>query len=298
MSKSTTHNRNTSSSPFRKSMRAFLRHRSGMIGLAIVAGFVILALLSHWVAPVDPYIQDPDKKFLPPGWMEGANPMHWLGTDLLGRDLFSRLINGSRISLVIGIISVTVGAMIGVPLGMVSGFWGGLCDTLIMRLIDVMLAFPSTLLAICIVAILEPSLANAMIAIGLVSVPQYARIVRASVLSEKEKEYVLAEHSLGQRQILILFKAILPNILGPILIMASLGFASAVLEGAALSFIGLGAEPPMPEWGALLFEGKQNYYQAWWLVAFPGVAILFTVMGFNLLGDGLRDSFDPKSQSR
>lgn len=287
-----------SSSPFRKSLKAFLRHRSGVSGLCIVLAFIALAFLAHWLAPLDPFIQDPDKKFLPPNWMQGADPLHVLGTDLLGRDLLSRLIHGARISLTIGIISVAVGAMLGIPLGMTSGYLGGTADTLIMRLIDVMLAFPSTLLAICLVAILEPSLTNAMIAIGLVSVPQYARIVRASVMSEREREYVLAEKSMGQRHYKILFKAILPNIVGPVMVMASLGFASAVLEGAALSFIGLGAEPPMPEWGALLFEGKQNYYQAWWLVAFPGIAILLTVMGFNLLGDGLRDAFDPKSRSR
>lgn len=287
-----------SSSPFRKSLRAFFRHRSGVVGLVIVLFFIALAIFAGWLAPLDPYAQDSELKFLPPAWLEGARGVHVLGTDLLGRDLLSRLIFGARISLIIGMISVAVGASIGVPLGMTSGYFGGMIDTILMRLIDVMLAFPSTLLAICIVAILGPSLSNAMIAIGIVSVPQYARIVRASVMSEREREYVLAEKSMGQKTSRIIFKAILPNILGPIMVMSSLGFASAVLEGAALSFIGLGAEPPMPEWGALLFEGKQNYFQAWWLVAFPGVAILFTVMGFNLLGDGLRDAFDPKSQSK
>jgi peptide/nickel transport system permease protein len=188
--------------------------------------------------------------------------------------------------------------MIGIPLGLVSGYFQGSLDRFIMRAMDIMLAFPSALLAVCIVAILGPSLQNAMLAIGLVSVPQYARIVRGSVLSEREKEYVSAAKSLGQKDMGILLKGVLPNIIGPIIVLGSLSFATAVLEGAALSFIGLGAEPPLPEWGALLYEGKQNYYQAWWLIMFPGLAILLTVVGFNLLGDGLRDAFDPKRQLR
>jgi ABC-type dipeptide/oligopeptide/nickel transport system permease subunit len=282
-------------SPFKKATRNFLRHKPGMIGLAIVIFFILLAVLAPLIAPFDPAAQDNTLKFLPPFWMEGAKWPHVLGTDILGRDVLSRLLFGARLSLMIGFISVGVGASVGIPMGMISGFIGGMVDTLIMRVTDVMLAFPSILLAVCIVAILGPSLENAMIAIGIVAIPTYARVVRASVLAEKEKEYVTADIALGRKRVNILFKAILPNVFSPLLVIGTLSFAGAVLEAAGLSFIGLGAQPPVPEWGALLFEGKTYVFNAPWLIIFPGLAILFTVIGFNLLGDALRDVFDPKS---
>jgi ABC-type dipeptide/oligopeptide/nickel transport system permease subunit len=284
-----------SQSPFQKAMRNFRRHTPGMIGLAVVIFFILLAVFAPLIAPVDPFAQNNELKFLPPFWMEGAKWPHLLGTDILGRDVLSRLLYGARLSLMIGFISVGVGASIGIPMGMLSGFFGGLFDTVIMRVIDVMLAFPSILLAVCIVAILGPSLENAMIAIGIVAIPTYARVVRASVMAEKEKEYVTADIALGKRRGHILFKAILPNVFSPLLVIGTLSFAGAVLEAAGLSFIGLGAQPPVPEWGALLFEGKTYVFNAPWLIMFPGLAILFTVIGFNLFGDAMRDVFDPKS---
>jgi ABC-type dipeptide/oligopeptide/nickel transport system permease subunit len=287
-----------SRSPFQRACRGLLRHRSGMIGLGVVGVFIVLAVLAAVLAPVDPFLQNTDLKFTPPIWSPDGKWPHLLGTDILGRDVLSRLLYGARLSLLIGFISVLVGASIGIPMGMVSGFFGGKIDIVIMRLIDVMLAFPSILLAVCIVAILGPSLENAMIAIGVVSIPQYARVVRASVLAEKEREYVTADVAMGRRRLPILFKAILPNIFSPLLVIATLSFAGAVLEAAGLSFIGLGAQPPTPEWGALLFEGKTYVYNAPWLILFPGFAILFTVIGFNLFGDALRDVFDPKSMQR
>ena len=285
-------------SPMQRSMRMLLRHRGGMIGLSFVVFFIFLAIAAGLIAPVNPDIQDTAKKFLPPLWQDGGMLPHLLGTDVLGRDLFSRLVYGSRLSLFIGVISVLVGASIGIPIGLVTGFFGGRIDTIAMRCIDVMLAFPSVLLAVAIVAVLGPSLENAMIAIGIVAVPTYARVVRASVMAEREKEYVTADIAMGKKTSQILFRGILPNVLSPVLVIATLGFAGAVLEAAGLSFIGLGAQPPLPEWGALLFEGKSYMYQAWWLIMFPGLAILFTVVGFNLLGDALRDIFDPKSLSK
>ena len=281
-------------SPLRKSLRDLLRHRSGMAGILIVSFFIFLAIFADVLSPADPYLQNTDIKFLPPIWQEGGTWPHIFGTDILGRDVFSRLLRGARLSLVIGFISVTVGAVIGTPLGMISGYFGGWTDRIVMRFVDLMLAFPSVLLAVSIVAILGPSLENAMIAIGLVAVPQYARVSRASVLAEKEKEYITADLAMGRGRFKILAKAILPNILSPLMIIATLGFASAVLEAAGLSFIGLGAQPPIPEWGALLFEGRAHVYNAPWLLLFPGLAILFTVLGFNLLGDALRDVFDPR----
>lgn len=281
-------------SPFQKSLRALLRHNAGLAGLVVVSAFLFVAAFAPWLAPLDPLAQDLTKKFLPPLLLDGSEWPHLLGTDVLGRDVFTRLIHGSRLSLFMGFISVLVGAVFGVPLGLVSGFFGGRLDLALMRLVDVMLAFPSVLLAVAIVAILGPSLENAMVAIGLVAIPSYARVIRGSVLSEREREYIQADIALGKSVFKILFFSILPNVASPILILVTLGFAGAVLEAAGLSFIGLGAQPPLPEWGALLFEGRSYLYQAWWLVAFPGIAILFTVVGFNLLGDALRDVFDPK----
>ncbi len=285
-------------SPFQRACRNFVRHKPGMIGLGVVIVFVLLAAAAHWLAPVDPFIQNTALKFTPPVWMEGGKWPHVFGTDILGRDVLSRLLYGARLSLMIGFIAVLVGASFGIPLGLSSGFFGGMVDTVIMRLVDVMLAFPSILLAVCIVAILGPSLENAMVAIGIVAIPTYARVVRASVLAEKEREYVTADVALGKRPLRILFGAILPNVYSPLLVIATLSFAGAVLEAAGLSFIGLGAQPPTPEWGALLFEGKSYVFNAPWLIMFPGLAILFTVIGFNLFGDALRDVFDPKSMRR
>lgn len=290
--------KSASRSPFQRALRGLLRHRPGMIGLAVVGVFIILAIFAGLLSPADPFLQNTELKFTPPIWQDGGHWPHLLGTDILGRDVMSRLLHGARLSLLIGFISVLVGASVGIPLGMISGFFGGKTDIVIMRLIDVMLAFPSILLAVCIVAILGPSLENAMVAIGVVSIPQYARVVRASVLSEKEREYVTADVAMGRKKMPILFRAILPNIFSPLLVIATLSFAGAVLEAAGLSFIGLGAQPPTPEWGALLFEGKTYVYNAPWLIMFPGLAILFTVIGFNLFGDALRDVFDPKSMQR
>jgi ABC-type dipeptide/oligopeptide/nickel transport system permease subunit len=284
--------------PWRRAGSQLLRHKPGMVGVGVVLVFIVLAALAPLLAPADPFLQNMDMKFLPPIWQDGGQMPHLLGTDILGRDVLSRLLYGARLSLLIGFISVLVGASIGIPLGMVSGYVGGLVDVLVMRLIDVMLAFPSILLAVSIVAILGPSLENAMVAIGLVAIPTYARVVRASVLAEREREYVTADVAMGRRSHHILFKAILPNVFSPLLVIMTLSFAGAVLEAAGLSFIGLGAQPPTPEWGALLFEGKTYVYNAPWLILFPGLAILVTVIGFNLFGDALRDVFDPKSVRR
>jgi ABC-type dipeptide/oligopeptide/nickel transport system permease subunit len=278
-----------------KQWKAFKSHMPGVIGLGLIVGLIIVAVFADFISPVDPFYQDLNQKFVPPIWLPGGSWPNIFGTDVLGRDLFSRMVFGARLSLFIGSLAVATGAILGIPLGMVSGYFGGKIDAAIMRTVDLMLAFPSLLLAVCIVAILGASLENAVISIGLVTIPTYARVARASVMVEKEREYVLADIALGRTNMAIMLKAIFPNILSPILVVATLGFGGAVLDAAGLSFLGLGAQPPSPEWGALVTEGKKYIFQAWWLILFPGFAILLTVVGFNLFGDALRDIFDPRS---
>jgi ABC-type dipeptide/oligopeptide/nickel transport system permease subunit len=227
-------------------------------------------------------------------WAEGGSIKNILGTDDLGRDILSRLIYGARVSLMVGLVSVGIAVIIGAFLGAIAGFFRGWLDNLIMRIMDIILAFPGILLAIVIVAYLGPGLRNAMIAIGVISIPHFARIVRASVLEEMEKDYVLASRAVGTRSRRILFNSVLPNCLSPIIVQASLGFGSAILDAAGLSFLGLGAQPPIPEWGAMIAMGRSMILRAWWVMTFPGIAILFGVLGFNLLGDGLRDALDPR----
>jgi ABC-type dipeptide/oligopeptide/nickel transport system permease subunit len=276
-------------------IKKFIKHKSGTVGVSLILLCVLAALFANLVAPLDPLAQDLSKKFIPPILSEGGSWPHILGTDVLGRDLFSRILFGARLSLFIGILAVFVGGVFGIPSGMIAGYFGGKTDTIIMRIVDVLLSFPSLLLAVCIVAMLGPSLENAVIAIGIVTIPTYARIARSSVLSEKSKEYVLADISIGKGHFSILFKSIFPNILAPLLVIGTLMFGEAVLGAAGLSFLGLGAQPPSPEWGALIDEGKKYIFQAWWLVLFPGLAILATVIGFNLMGDALQDLLDPKN---
>lgn len=281
-------------SEVRSFIKKYKKHKSGMIGVTLILICLLSAVLANFLAPADPIQQNLANKFIPPLFSEGGRWPHILGTDVLGRDLFSRILYGARLSFFIGLLAVLVGGGVGIPLGMVAGYFGKRTDTIIMRFIDVLLAFPSLLLAVCIVAMLGPSLENAVIAIGIVTIPTYARIARSSVLSEKNKEYVLADISIGKGHFSILFKSIFPNIIGPILVIGTLMFGEAVLGAAGLSFLGLGAQPPSPEWGALIDEGKKYIFQAWWLVVFPGLAILATVIGFNLMGDALQDLLDPK----
>ncbi|MCX5878424.1 MAG: ABC transporter permease, partial [Deltaproteobacteria bacterium] len=219
---------------------------------------------------------------------------NWLGTDDLGRDILSRLIYGARVSLTLGVVSVGLALTLGTLLGALAGFYKGWLDNLIMRFMDIILAFPHILLAIVIVAYLGPGLRNAMIAIGIINIPRFARIVRASVMDECGKDYVTAARAVGAKDRRIIFNAILPNCLAPMIVQASLGFGAAILDAAGLSFLGLGAQPPIPEWGAMIAEGRAMILRAWWVMTFPGIAILLGVLGFNLLGDGLRDALDPR----
>ncbi len=265
------------------------KNKSAMFGLYIIIFFMLLAIFAPLASPFDPFLQNIAMRKLPA--LSGA---HILGTDEFGRDILSRIIYGSRISLVIGFFAVSISLIFGSLIGLLSGFYGGWFDRIAMRVIDIMLAFPYILLTIVIVALLGPTLLNAMIAIGIARLPQYTRIMRASVLAEKAAEYVEAEKSLGVGNMELMFMSILPNCLAPIIVQATLGVGSAIIESAALSFLGLGAQPPTPEWGLMIASAREFVSSAWWIVTFPGVAILLVVLGFNLLGDGIRDVLDPR----
>ena len=272
-------------------MRDLLRNRSATLGLALITLIVIVALIGPALAPYNPLVPSPLER------LRGPSSAHFFGTDSLGRDILSRVIYGSRISLAIGLISVAISLVPGTFLGLLSGYFGGKLDSFIMRLMDVLLAFPAILLAIFITAILGPSLPNTMIAVGIVYIPHYARIVRSSVLSLREQLFIQAIGHLGGGHGRIIWGHILPNSLPPIIVYATLGMGTAVLQAAALGFLGLGAQPPQPEWGAMLSEGRQYIQLAPHVAAFPGAAILFLVLGFNLFGDGLRDALDPSLRS-
>ena len=276
-------------SPFQEHWHQFKKNKTAMAGLIVIVLFVLIGIFAPVLSPMDPLEQNIEMRKLPP-FSEG----YILGTDDLGRDMLSRLLYGARISMIIGVISVGISLVFGVTVGVISAYFGGIVDKIIMRLIDIMLAFPYILLTIVIVAVLGPSLVNAMIAIGISQIPKYARIVRASVLAEKENDYVLAERALGASDVELMFKSILPNCLAPVSVQATLGIGTAILESAALSFLGLGAQPPTPEWGLMIASSKEFVTSAWWIVTLPGIATLLAVLGFNLLGDGLRDVLDPR----
>jgi len=280
--------------PFFDQLEKLFKNKTGVAGLIIITIFVLCALFAPLISPHNPVENALYEQLKPPVWEEGGASKNLLGTDDLGRDILSRLIFGARVSLMVGLVSVGIAVLLGTLFGAIAGYFGGWLDNVIMRIMDIILAFPGILLAIVIVAYLGPGLRNAMIAIGVISIPRFARIVRASVIEEYEKDYVLAARAVGARNRRIIFNSILPNCMAPIIVQASLGFGSAILDAAGLSFLGLGAQPPIPEWGAMIAMGRSMILRAWWVMTFPGIAILFGVLGFNLLGDGLRDALDPR----
>jgi peptide/nickel transport system permease protein/dipeptide transport system permease protein len=280
--------------PFFDQLEKLFKNKTGVAGLIIITIFVLCAVFAPLISPHNPLENALYDQLKPPVWEEGGASKNLLGTDDLGRDILSRLIFGARVSLMVGLVSVGIAVLLGTLFGAIAGYFGGWLDNVIMRIMDIILAFPGILLAIVIVAYLGPGLRNAMIAIGVISIPRFARIVRASVIEEYEKDYVLAARAVGARNRRIIFNSILPNCMAPIIVQASLGFGSAILDAAGLSFLGLGAQPPIPEWGAMIAMGRSMILRAWWVMTFPGIAILFGVLGFNLLGDGLRDALDPR----
>ncbi len=273
---------------WRDAVRRTTRNRGATVGFGLILVVIATAILAKPLAPYDPI----DQNLL--AGLQGPSRSHLLGTDEFGRDVLSRIVYGSRAALQIGFLTAAIALCIGVPLGLISGYKGGILDNVIMRLIDVMLGFPYLLLAMIIVAVLGPSLRNAMIAVGVVNVPLYARLVRGSVLAVRELEYVQACRALGASDMRIGLQHILPNVAAPIIVQTTLRMGQSIINAAGLSFLGLGAQPPTPEWGAMLASGREFVLRAPWVGTFPGLAIFITVLGFNLMGDGLRDGLDPK----
>ena len=272
----------------------FSENRGAVIGLVVIVLVILTAIFADFIAPHSPIEQFREYLLIPPAWQDGGNWSFPLGTDPVGRDILSRLIHGARYSLLIGCIVVILSLSIGIILGLIAGFSRGTVETIIMRLMDIILAFPSLLLALVLVAVLGPSLENAMIAVAVVILPHFVRLTRASVLSELNKEYVIASRVAGAKLPRLMFLTVLPNCTAPLIVQATLSFSTAILDAAALGFLGMGAQPPTPEWGTLLADSRDLILRAWWAVTFPGLAILITVLSINLMGDGLRDALDPK----
>ena len=288
--KENTKQTNKKRSQWREVWRMLKKNKMALLGLGILVILVLLALFADVIADYDTVVIKQNLA----NRLKGPSAEHWLGTDEFGRDIFARLIHGARVSLKVGIIAVGISIVLGGILGALAGFYGGRIDNIIMRIMDVFLAVPSILLAIAIVSALGPSIINLMIAISISSVPRYARIVRASVLSIRDQEFVEAARAIGANNARIIFRHIIPNSLAPVIVQGTLGVASAILSTAGLSFIGLGIQPPAPEWGSMLSGGRQYLRYAWWVTTFPGVAIMITILSLNLLGDGLRDALDPR----
>ena len=276
-------------------LRRLSRRRTALFGLVVIAVVVVTALAAAWVSPFDPIEQDiGDRRLKPPGWRDDAGRLHVLGTDHLGRDLFSRIVHGAQPALMVGFAAVVISGILGLTAGLLSGYFGGRVDDVLMRLADIQLAFPFILLAIAVIGVLGPSLTTIIAVIGVSSWVVYARVVRSAVLSLREREFVQAALALGSRDGRVLLRHVLPNALTPWLVVATLDMARVIVIESALSFLGLGVQPPTPTWGGMLADGRVYISTAWWLATFPGLAILVTVLGINLFGDGLRDTLDPR----
>ena len=280
--------------PLREFWGYFSANPGAVAGLVTVLVVMLMAALAPWLAPYPPDLTNNTAFLRPPAWQEGGSSAYLLGTDAIGRDIASRLMHGARLSLMIGIAVVALSIVVGIVLGLVAGFVRGVVEIAIMRLMDIILTLPSLLLAIVIVAILGPGLMNAMLAVSVVVLPHYVRITRAAVIAETSKDYVTAARVAGAGRMRLMFSEVLPNCAAPLIVQASLGISTAILDAAALGFLGLGAQPPAAEWGTMLADAREFVLRAWWVVTFPGLMILITVLAFNLLGDGLRDALDPK----
>jgi dipeptide transport system permease protein len=272
----------------------FGANRGAVAGFAVIAALLLLAVFADLIAPHPPGATNDAAFLLPPFWQAGGSASYPLGTDAIGRDMLSRLIYGARLSLLIGIVVVTIAVVIGTALGLAAGFFRGIVEMAILRLMDILLTLPSLLLAVVIVAILGPGMVNAMLAVAVVVLPHYVRIARAAVISETAKDYVTSARVGGAGTMRLMLKEVLPNCMAPLIVQATLGLSTAILDAAALGYLGLGAQPPLPEWGTMLADAREFVLRAWWVVTFPGLMILVAVLAFNLVGDGLRDALDPK----
>ena len=279
---------------WQKVLRKLIENKGAIFGLIMVLGIIFSAAFAPLLSPHDPILQDVEKRLIPPIGQEGADPQYLLGTDHLGRDIVSRLIYGARISIVVSVLAVALSAVLGTLIGLLSGFYGGKVDNIFMRIADVQLAFPFILLAIAIIAVLGPNLQNIIIVMGITGWVIYARVVRAEILSLREKEYVMAVRALGGSNSRIIFKHLLPNVMPPIIVIITLEMARMIIMEAALSFLGLGIQPPTPTWGGMLADGRVYLSTSWWLATFPGLVIMLVVLGINLLGNWLRDILDPR----
>jgi peptide/nickel transport system permease protein len=279
---------------WRKILRKLLENKGAIFGLIMVLGVIFCAVFSPLISPHDPILQDVEKRLIPPMWQEGAHPDYLLGTDHLGRDIVSRLIYGARISIVVSVSAVALSSILGTLIGLFSGFYGGKVDSFFMRIADVQLAFPFILLAIAIIAVLGPNLQNIIIVMGITGWVIYARVVRAEVLSLREKEFIMSVKALGGSNGRIIFNHLLPNVIPPIIVIVTLEMARMIIMEAALSFLGLGIQPPTPTWGGMLADGRVYLATSWWLATFPGLVIMLVVLGINLLGNWLRDMLDPR----
>jgi dipeptide transport system permease protein len=280
--------------PLREFWSYFSDNTGAVIGLVVIVVVTFVAIFADVLAPHAPNLTNNTAFLRPPVWQTGGSWTYPLGTDPIGRDMLSRLIHGARLSLLIGVSVVALAILVGTVIGLIAGFFRGVVETVIMRIMDIILTLPSLLLAIVIVAILGPGLMNAMLAVSVVVLPHYVRVTRAAVIAEVSRDYVTAAKLSGASTVRLMFKEVLPNCTAPLIVQASLGISTAILDAAALGFLGLGAQPPAAEWGTMLADAREFVLRAWWVVTFPGIMILVTVLAFNLLGDGLRDAFDPK----
>jgi len=280
--------------PLQEFWTYFSVNRGAVAGLVVIVSIALMAIFADFIAPHSPIEQYRDHLLQPPFWQDGGTLAFPLGTDAVGRDMLSRILHGARYSLIIGVIVVTLSLSAGIALGLIAAFLRGPVESLIMRAMDIMLALPSLLLAIVVVAVLGPSLVNAMFSLAIVYLPHYVRLTRASAIGEMSKDYVTASRVAGAGILRLMLATVLPNCAAPLIVQATLSFSSAILDAAALGFLGLGAQPPIPEWGTMLAAAREFVLRAWWVVTFPGLAILITVLAFNLMGDGLRDALDPK----
>jgi dipeptide transport system permease protein len=283
--------------PLRELWSGFRRNRGAVMGAAAIVTLLLLALFADLISPHPPDLPNSAALLRPPFWQAQGSWTYPLGTDAIGRDMLARLIHGGRLSLLIGIAVVALAVGAGTLLGLVAGFFRGLIEIAILRAMDILLTLPSLLLAIVIVAILGPGLMNAMLAVAIVVLPHYVRIIRAAVIGETAKDYVTAAKVSGAGTLRLMFKEVLPNCMAPLIVQATLGISTAILDAAALGYLGLGAQPPLPEWGTMLADAREFVQRAWWVVTLPGLMILIAVLAFNLVGDGLRDALDPKLKS-